>query len=930
MSYDHTLFLPKTGFPMRAGLTKMEPDILKRWEKEQIYEKVLEKRKGNETFILHDGPPYANGNIHIGTAYNKVLKDFIVKYKSMSGYYSPYIPGWDTHGLPIETEVIKAYKLKPEQLSPIEFRKKCREFTSKYIGTMTEQFKRLGVWGEWSDPYITFHPAYEAKQIEIFGEMAKKQYIYKGLKPVYWCTTCITALADAEVEYHDHASPWIYVSFKVKEGCHKFEELQGAKVVIWTTTPWTIPGNTACALHPDFDYTLFEHSGERYLVATELLDDFKAHTGIAADKILKQYKGTDLEGVVLRHPWIDRDSPIVFAEYVTLETGTGVVHTAPGHGLEDYETGLKYSLDVVSPLDNLGRFTSDVPEFEGLLCHDANRAIIAHLKKLGALLGVGELTHSYPHCWRCKNPVIFRATEQWFTSIDGFRELALSAIDDVSWVPLSSINRIKSMVQNRSDWCISRQRTWGVPIPIFYCNSCGREIINGETLMAVIDLFAREGSNSWWERSAEEILPQGFRCPHCNNAGFTKEKDIMDVWFDSGTSHAAVLETRKELHWPADLYLEGSDQHRGWFQSSLLTAVAARGKAPYRLVLTHGFTVDGDGKKMSKSLGNTIDPEEVIQKYGADILRLWVVASDYAVDVRVSPEILDQLVDAYRKIRNTIRFMLGNLAGFNPKEDIIPKNAMEPIDRWLLHRLQEVTERIGGSYNSWQFHTIVQEILNFCNNDLSSFYLDIVKDRLYCSGPAGERKSAQTAIHEVLSSLLKLLAPILTFTTEEAYTVLKEEIYSPHRLSTEHSIHLTEFPEADGSWLDPVLSSLYETLIRVRRDVLKPIENLREKKVIGHSLEATVSIYAGEDTYDILAANIDELAPLFVVSGVMLFTKSNVPKDCFHGEVVDVTVAKSETSKCSRCWKYEESVGKDSQHPDLCERCSRVVAKYYT
>jgi isoleucyl-tRNA synthetase len=931
MSYDDTIFLPKTGFPMRAGLTKREPETLKRWEKEKIYEKVLEKRKVGETFILHDGPPYANGKIHIGTAYNKVLKDFIVKYKSMSGYYSPYIPGWDTHGLPIETEVIKAYKLKREQLSPIEFRKRCKEFTTKYIGTMTEQFKRLGVWGEWSDPYITYHPGYEAKQIEIFGEMAKKQYIYKGLKPVYWCTTCVTALADAEVEYHDHTSPSIYVSFAVKEERHKFEELREAKFVIWTTTPWTIPGNTACALHPDFEYTLFENGGERYLAATELLDDFQANTGIKIEKRIKTYRGTDLEGVVLVHPWIDRDSPIVFADYVTLETGTGIVHTAPGHGLEDYETGQKYNLDVVSPLDDLGRFTSEVPKFEGMFCQDANRAIIDYLDEIGALLGGGDLTHSYPHCWRCKNPVIFRATEQWFTSIEGFRKEALGAIDEVSWYPGSSINRIKSMVENRSDWCISRQRTWGVPLPIFYCEECGKEIINDESLAAVEELFSKEGSDSWWIRSAEDILPDGFRCPHCKEQDrFVKEKDIMDVWFDSGTSHAAVLETRDGLHWPADVYLEGSDQHRGWFQSSLLTAVAARGRAPYRLVLTHGFTVDGEGKKMSKSLGNTVDPEEVIQKYGADILRLWVVSSDYAVDVRVSQEILDQLVDAYRKMRNTIRFMLGNLAGFNPGKDIVDKEEMEPIDRWLIHRLQEFTQRTKKSYDCWQFHAIVQEILNFCNIDLSSFYLDIVKDRLYCSGPTKKRRSAQSAIHEVLVNLLRVLAPILTFTTEEAHAVLKEEIYLPHGLAAEPSIHLEDFPKPDESRLDPDLSSLWETLILVRRDVLKPIENLREKKIIGHSLESAVSIYAETDVYDILEKNIDELAPLFVVSGVSLHKKDEAPGDRFRGDTVDVTVEKSKENKCSRCWKYEESVGKDLQHPDLCGRCSSVVSEYYS
>ncbi len=929
MSYDDTLFLPKTSFPMRAGLSKKEPEILKRWERERIYEEVMEKRKGGETFILHDGPPYANGNIHIGTAYNKVLKDFIVKYKSMMGYYSPYIPGWDTHGLPIETEVIKAYKLDRSSLSPINFRKRCKEFTSKYIKTMTEQFKRLGVWGFWNEPYITFHPQYEGKQIEIFGEMAKKHYIYKGLKPVYWCTTCITALADAEVEYQDHTSPSVYVSFSIKDDAYKYEELKGASVVIWTTTPWTIPGNTACALHPDFEYSLFESNGKRYIVATELLDDFTDHTGFTMDRTIKIYRGSELEGVVLQHPFIKRDSPIVFADYVTLDTGTGAVHTAPGHGLEDYETGLKYNLDIFSPLDNYGKFTDEVPQFKGLFCQDANEAIVNYLDEIGVLLGVGKLTHSYPHCWRCKNPVIFRATEQWFTSIDGFRKNALHAIDEVDWIPASSINRIKSMVENRSDWCISRQRTWGVPLPIFYCKSCKREIINDITLKAVIDLFSSEGSDSWFIKSAREILPKNFSCPHCHSNEFTKEKDIMDVWFDSGTSHS-VLETRGELYWPADMYLEGSDQHRGWFQSSLLTAVAARDSAPYRNVLTHGFTVDGEGKKMSKSLGNTIDPEEIIKKYGADILRLWVVSSDYAVDVRISQEILEQLVDSYRKIRNTIRFMLGNLYGFNPKTDTVDVNDLENIDRWLLHRLQIVTKTIIDFYENWQFHTIIQEILNFCNIDLSSFYLDIVKDRLYCSGPTMERKSSLTAIHYTLLNLLTLLAPVLSFTTEEAYITLVNEIYKPNSIHAEKSIHLTNFPDLSEELLNKDLYEIWEILISVRKDVLKPIEVLRKEKVIGHSLESTINIYADDRIYKILNKNIDELAPLFVVSDVHLYRKNKSPTDTYQGELVNIEVKKSTSEKCKRCWKYDESVGQNDRYPDLCKRCSSVVDQYYS
>jgi isoleucyl-tRNA synthetase len=929
MSYDHTLYLPKTSFPMRAGLSRMEPEMLEHWDKSGIYRKVIQKRRGGKTFILHDGPPYANGKIHIGTAYNKVMKDFIVKFKSMMGFYTPYVPGWDTHGLPIETEVIKAYNLHREEMSPIDFRRKCKEFTAKYIDTMTSQFKRLGVWGDWEVPYVTFHPQYEAKQIEIFGEMAKKGHIYKGLKPVYWCPACVTALADAEVEYGDHSSPSIYVAFKVKEGTSPLEELEGAFVVIWTTTPWTLPGNTAVALHPDFEYTLFDSDDRRYLIATELIDDFVRNTGVMVEKEIGIYRGRDLEGTVLRHPFIDRDSPVVFADYVTLDTGTGAVHTAPGHGIEDYETGVKYSLDIVSPVDSRGMFTEEVPKFKGLFVSDANRPIIDYLKELDVLLGVGELTHSYPHCWRCKNPVIFRATEQWFTSIDGFRSDALKAIDRVEWVPEASINRIKSMVENRSDWCISRQRTWGVPLPIFYCTSCSREVINDVTLKAVEELFGKEGSDAWWLKEAEEILPGGYACPHCGGGTFTKEKDIMDVWFDSGSSHAAVLETREELHWPAELYIEGSDQHRGWFQSSLLTAVAARGTAPYHAVLTHGFTVDGEGKKMSKSLGNTIAPEEVIQKYGADIIRLWAIASDYSVDVRISEEILGQLVDSYRKVRNTFRFMLGNLNGFNPKKDLLPFGKLDNIDRWLVHRLQEITGTILDHYRKWQFHLIVKEVLNFCNIDLSAFYLDIVKDKLYCSGPTLPRTSSQTAIFLTLRSLLSLFGPVLSFTTEEAYLALVREVLHPSGVEAEESLHLTDFPEADSALRDDALAKDWDTLIAVRRDVLKPIEELRISKKIGHSLESETTLYADGETYDLLKRYSDELAQLFVVSRVTLQKRGGEVPDVFRGELVDVKVVKSSAHKCARCWRYLESVGTIAAHADLCDRCASVVDRYY-
>ena len=926
MSYDETLFLPRTAFPMRAGLSKKEPEMLEQWEKDGVYAKVIKKRKGGDIFILHDGPPYANGNIHIGTAYNKVLKDFIVKYKSMMGYYSPYVPGWDTHGLPIETEVIKARGLKRDALSPIEFRKKCKAFTTKYIKTMTRQFKRLGVWGDWDNPYITYTPDYEAKQIEIFGEMAKKGYIYKGLKPVYWCTSCVTALADAEVEYANHTSPSIYVNFKVKNDSSTADELKDASLVIWTTTPWTLPGNSGVALHPDFEYTLFKSSGNKYIVAAELLDNFSQNTGIAVDETIRTFKGSELEGLVLKHPFIDRDSPVVFADYVTLETGTGAVHTAPGHGLEDYETGVAYKLEIFSPLDNLGRFTAEVPKFEGMFCRDANQAIISYLKELGALLGVGDLTHSYPHCWRCKNPVIFRATEQWFASIEGFKADSLKAIDTVQWLPSTSINRIRAMVENRSDWCISRQRTWGVPLPIFYCSKCEKAIINDTTLKTVAALFSREGSDAWFTRSASDILPEGYKCPECGGTEFTKEKDIMDVWFDSGTSHAAVLETRKELRRPADLYIEGSDQHRGWFQSSLLTSVGALGEAPYKFVLTHGFTVDGDGKKMSKSLGNTLAPEEVIRKYGADLIRLWAVSSDYSADVRISDEILGQTVDSYRKIRNTIRFILGNLNGFNPKTESVEKDGLEKIDLWLFHRLQVLTKTVLQAYKNWQFHVITKELLNFCNIDLSSFYLDIVKDRLYCSGPSKKRTSSQTVLYRTLLNFLSLIAPVLSFTAEEAYKTLREEILLPGGVQSEESVHLTDFPDVDDQYIDEELAKIWDTLIEVRKEVMKQIETLRSEKTIGHPLESFVDLYAEGEVYRLLEENKEELAPMFVVSTVNLIQKDEPSEE----KLVDVKVRKSEYGKCERCWKYLDSVGADSSHPNICGRCVSVIKEYYS
>ncbi|MDD5603577.1 MAG: isoleucine--tRNA ligase, partial [Eubacteriales bacterium] len=737
--YSKTLNLPATDFSMRANLPQREPETLKKWADEDIYSRQLNKNRDGKKFILHDGPPYANGDIHLGTALNKILKDIVVKYFSMCGYYAPYIPGWDTHGLPIEQRAIKELGLKRHETDPLVFRDACKKFAMKYIDIQRESFRRLGVRADWDNPYITLKPAFEAKQVEVFGEMCKKGYIYKGLRPVYWCPKCETALAEAEIEYEEDPAKAIYVKFRVRDSGGRLQKLNedisdnNTFFVIWTTTTWTLPGNMAVCLNADFEYSVVRTGQGDLIMASELMESTMKAAGIDDYVKIATAKGSEMEGVICRHPFLERDSLLINGSHVTLEAGTGCVHTAPGHGAEDFQVSAGYDIDVVVPVDHRGYLTDDAGQFSGLYYKDSNKAIAEELRRSGSLLAITDIAHQYPHCWRCREPIIYRATEQWFASIEGFRKDALEEIDKVKWYPGWGGERIRGMVRDRSDWCISRQRIWGVPIPIFYCSECGKELINDATINAVRDLFAREGSNAWYKYEASEILSAGTAC-ECGSGTFSKEQDIMDVWFDSGSTHAAVLEMNPLLGSPADMYLEGSDQHRGWFQSSLLTSVAVRGRAPYRAVLTHGYVVDGDGKKMSKSLGNGIDPKDIVNEYGADILRLWVASSDYQTDIRISKDILKQLTEVYRKIRNTARFILGNVGDFEPDRDSVKYADMNEADKWALQKLKKLVSTVGAAFETYEFHQMFHAIHNFCVVDMSNFYLDIVKDRLYASG----------------------------------------------------------------------------------------------------------------------------------------------------------------------------------------------------
>ncbi|MEX5672938.1 isoleucine--tRNA ligase [Staphylococcus cohnii species complex 1661] len=912
MDYKDTLLMPKTNFPMRGGLPNKEPKIQEEWDDNDIYQKALDKNKDNEHYILHDGPPYANGNLHMGHALNKILKDFITRYKTMQGFYTPYVPGWDTHGLPIEQALTKK-GVKRKELSIAEFRRKCEAFALEQIENQKKDFKRLGVKGDFADPYITLKPEYEAAQIRLFGEMADKGLIYKGKKPVYWSPSSESSLAEAEIEYQDKRSPSIYVAFDVKDSKGIVDE--DAKFVIWTTTPWTLPSNVAITVHPDLIYGQYNVNGDKYIIGKDLVANVAEALGWNEDAIEleKEFKGSDLEYIETQHPFVDRVSLVINGLHVTTDAGTGCVHTAPGHGEDDFVVGQKYNLPVISPVDDKGVFTEEAGQFEGMFYDKANKEITDLLKENGSLLKLEFITHSYPHDWRTKKPVIFRATPQWFASIDKVRQDILDAIEDTHFKVDWGRTRIYNMVRDRGEWVISRQRVWGVPLPVFYAEN-GDIIMTKETVNHVADLFQEHGSNVWFEREAAELLPEGFTHPSSPNGVFTKETDIMDVWFDSGSSHRGVLEERPELSYPADLYLEGSDQYRGWFNSSITTSVATRGISPYKMLLSHGFVMDGEGKKMSKSLGNVIVPDQIVKQKGADIARLWVSSVDYLSDVRISDEILKQTSDVYRKIRNTLRFMLGNLNDYNPSTDAIAESELLEVDKYLLNRLREFTANTLDNYDNYDYLDIYQELQNFINVELSNFYLDYGKDILYIEEQnAHKRRSMQTVLYQIVVDMTKLLAPILAHTSEEVWS------HIPH--VEEESVHLTRMPERVA--VDAEFMEKWNTFMKLRDDVNRALEVARNEKVIGKSLEAKVVI-GSNDNFDATTflQQFSDLQQLFITSQAEVVDKVENGESYQYG---DIHIEHAHGEKCERCWNYSESLGSVGELDNLCPRCQAVV-----
>jgi len=925
MSYKETINLPDTDFPMRANLSERELEYQKLWKENNVYERAIENRKDNEPFILHDGPPYANGDIHIGHALNKVLKDIVTRFSTLKGYYSPYVPGWDTHGLPIEHQVSKEMGDKIKELSVAELREKCKDYALKYVDRQKDQFKRLGIWGEWENPYLTLNPEYEVKQIEVFGEMAKKGLFYKGQKPVHWCPSCETALAEAEVEYHTDRTPSIYIKFpfaeEVEVGNVKLSP-KDSFMVIWTTTPWTIPSNLAITLHPEFDYVVVQVGNDKLVIAEKLVDEVMNKVGIEEYEVISDpFKGKELEKVNTNHPFMDRKSLIILGEHVTLEDGTGCVHTAPGHGHDDFIVGQEYGLDVYAPMDSRGYFTDEAGEFAGMHYDKANIKVTDMLKERNLLLELNFIDHQYPHCWRCKGPLVFRATDQWFASIEAIKEETLKAIHNVKWFPAWGEKRMANMVSERTDWCISRQKKWGVPIPIFYCDDCGESIINDETLDAVKSIFLKEGSNAWYKYEAAKILPEGYKCPNCESSNLSKEEDIMDVWFDSGSSHKAGLEQRENLNWPAQVYLEGTDQYRGWFNSSLLTAVATEGKAPYEEVVTNGFTVDQKGNKMSKSQGNVVSPHKIIDQYGADILRLWVASSNFKDDVRVSDKILKQNSEVYRRIRNTFRFILGNTSDFNKQEHYVEFEDRKEIDKWIGIKLKELTENVNKAYREYEYHKVYHAVHNFCTVEMSSLYMDIIKDRLYTDGTDSlSRRSAQSALFDIMITLVKIVSPILVHTAEEVWQYVLE------KTELEESVFLSDWPVFNENYEDDQLIDKWNNLLDIRKDVSKALEIARNDKTIGNSLEARVEITTDdEQTGKLLNNEFENLADFFIVSEVDL--KDDLVKDTYQGENSKITIYVEEAKgkKCERCWKFDTTVGEDEDYEDVCERCASVL-----
>ncbi len=915
MEYKKTLNMTKSGFPMRAGLPKREPEMLKHWEEMDLYHELLKKNDGKPLFSLHDGPPFSNGALHMGHALNKSIKDFITRSYAMRGYYTPYIPGWDNHGMPIESAIIKQNKLNHKAMSVAEFRSACHEFADHYIDVQRQGFKRMGVVADWEHPYKTMDPHFEAEEVKVFGEMYKKGYIYKGLKPVYWCPHDETALAEAEIEYQDDPCTTVYVKFPMNDDQGKLSHLDKSKLffVIWTTTIWTLPGNLAIALHPDESYAVVKASnGEMYIVAEALADKVMKIGGFDSYEIVETHPGSFYENMLASHPFLPKTSRLVLADYVTMDSGTGCVHTAPGFGADDYQTCRRYNMEMVVPVDDQGRHTDYAGKYAGMSTDESNPVILEDMKKAGSLFASEDIVHSYPHCWRCKNPIIFRATPQWFCSVESFKEEACAACDDVRWVPSWGIDRMKSMIRERADWCISRQRRWGLPIPVVYCKDCGKPICNDETIAAISALFNEKGSNAWFEMEAEDILPKGFTCPHCGkNAGFEKETDTLDGWFDSGSTHFAAMK-RDQGFWPATMYMEGLDQYRGWFQSSLLTAVGAFGKgAPFKECLTHGWTVDGQGRAMHKSLGNGVDPEEIFNKYGADLLRLWAGSSDYHVDVRCSDEIFKQLSQNYLKFRNTAKFCLDNLVGFDASDLVAPEDMLE-LDKWAMTRLNSLIEKVFGWYDNYEFHAISHAINDFCVLDLSSFYFDVIKDRLYCDEANGlERRSAQTAIFLILDAMTKMFAPILAFTCDEIWLAM------PHRADDDaRNVLLNQMSQPYTEYaLNADEMARWDVLHALRDRVNAALEQARADKTIGKSLEAEVDLTVPVENAFVAEMDMEKLADILIVSQVRVVV----------GSEAAVSVKPASGTKCARCWKVLTNVGAVAGHDALCPRCAAVV-----
>ena len=915
MDYNKTINLPKTDFPMRAGLPKREPEMLKRWQEQDVYNELLKKNEGKPLFSLHDGPPFSNGALHMGHALNKALKDFINRSYAMRGYYTPYIPGWDNHGMPIESAIIKQNKLNHKAMSVADFRTACHQFADHYIDVQREGFKRMGVVADWEHPYKTMDPGFEAREVRVFGQMYKNGHIYKGLKPVYWCPHDETALAEAEIEYQDDPCTTVYVKFPMNDDLGKLSHLDKSKLsfVIWTTTIWTLPGNLAIALNPAESYAVVKPEGrdELYIMAEALTEKVMGIGGFDRYEIVETHPGAFFENMLASHPFLPKTSRLVLADYVTMDSGTGCVHTAPGFGADDYQTCLRYGMDMVVPVDDQGRHTDYAGKYAGMKTEESNPVILQDMKEAGSLFASQEIVHSYPHCWRCKKPIIFRATPQWFCSVESFKDDAIAACEDVRWVPSWGKDRLRSMVLERTDWCISRQRVWGVPIPVFYCKKCGKYHITDASIKAVSDLFRKEGSDAWYKYDANDILPKTEVC-ECGASDWEKDPDIMDVWFDSGSTWSAVCRERPELRWPVDMYMEGADQFRGWFQSSLLTSVATQGVAPYREVLCHGWVVDAQGKQMHKSAGNGMEPSEIIRDYGADIIRLWVASSDYTVDVRAGKEIFRQLSEAYRKMRNTARFMLGNISDFDPAKDMVDNDQLFEIDRWALEACNKLTATMRDAYEHYDFSRAYHALYNFCVIDMSNFYMDVIKDRLYCADDHA-RRCAQTALYRILIDFTKLLAPILCFTSQEIWS------YIPKLDGMKDYVVFEQMPEAKAA-ADEAFEAKWDRIMAIRDDVKKVLEQARADKVIGSALEAGLTLYCSKEVYDFLnAIPMDELADLFIVSHVDLVEGEGGVKGLVEG--LGVSAAHAAGNKCLRCWKYETTVGEDG----LCPRCAKVL-----